>query len=236
MYPDTLKSPISLSLITVFLILLVMGLPAVAAKTDLPYSFPPRDDTCDNAYLNSVDNGALINGAQEFRDSFQGVNDTGFTGQTLTSIGFYMCSVLPGGEPGCPPSSPNPVTLGVFDANTGALLSSFGNVAYSSLNCGTQSPGLVTLSGSYVMRHGNVIGASFSDSDTVNYVGVEIVCASTSCPYISGDNNTVLQHGGVVDYSPTGFGGTCSCTPQPPSADYSFGYALAGAFTLTRSK
>lgn len=190
-----------------FLISLFVVLPVVHAQSDIPYHNPPTPSGCNNFYT-SVNKSTNANFSAV--DAVVGVKDSDFTGKRLLSIGFYLCSQPTnnaGSSIACPTSDSNPVTLGVFNSVTGALVKSFGSVALSSLPCGQVPPSVeFTFSGSYVMTSGDMIGVTFSN----NMVDEAVVECAKTC------TGTVLSNGGVVD------------CPNSGGCAISNGFALGG--------
>jgi len=189
---------------------LAIGFLAIVYAPDVPYSHTPGVLTCTYNITTFPSQWSGVNAQNG--ELLTGQVSSDFDGQTLTSIGVYLCFSNGGG----PPVTPGTlfVTVGVFDSN-GNLISSFGTIDVTTMPKSTPSTTMngqeFTLTGSHTMLSGQIIGITFSSNPANNYQ------IGTFC----GENCTgsEVTNGGIVDCSAIN-----SCFQ---SAGFAFGGDLA---------
>lgn len=206
---------------------------APAFATEIPYSFGSPTGSCNDEWERI---NALRVGTPGY-DSLNGVNDTLFTGKTLTNIGLTVCgfSAVSGSNKDYNTSDTTQFTVGVF-SKTGVLVASFGSFAWNTLNghvAGMLANGTIVndinvpsvqlnVVGSHVMQPGELIGISFSDPThppVGSGCGVNCNTPSHSVELMCGGAcaGNELSNGGVVDFA--------------SSTVNSHGFALAGTLS-----
>lgn len=195
---------------------------------DVPFSqpLPSNNGGCSN------ENWANINGAyakNNGMDFVNGVNDTDFTGKTLTSISVYLCRTSI--------TNANSTIIGVFsNALTPVTRASFGTIVESAL---TTAYVQYTFSGSYVMQAKDIIGVEYyGNTPAGNTCNNSPTCAivSLSCSPTTSCVDTPLANGGVVDTQTGRVGTSQFYTPGSTIAmSLCFSGVCAGGHTLNQN-
>jgi hypothetical protein len=201
-----------LALLLLPVLALVLVMPVFAP--DVPYSFVPfNPPDCRNATWDGINSNPSSSG----NANAEGVQDTDFTGKTITSIGIYLCAFS---QPCTLTADSSLATIGIFDATNGALVASFGTVSWDALpqaNSGVCAPdhnpnsAEITVTGSHVLLANEMVGITFNSATTGHWVAGMCAdpCAGTEIP----DGTTI----------------TISHASTPTS---NAGFALAGDFVF----
>src|SRR5690348_7580649 len=153
--------------------ILALGLIMPVLAVDVPYSFVPLvPPDCRNATWDGINS----NPAQSGTATAEGVQDSDFTGKTITSIGMYLCAFS---QPCTITTDPSPATIGIFNSANGVLVAAFGTVLWNNLpqtNSGVCAPDhnpnsvKITVTGSHAMVSGEMIGITFTSAVTGHWV------------------------------------------------------------------